>query len=172
MVLPATAHAAFEKAAHYFGVKSVRVPVGDDYRADPAAMAAAVTIAPSWSSAPRRSTRRASSTRSRRSRPLAAERGISCHVDACMGGITLPMLERLGQPVPPWDFRVNGVTSISVDLHKFGYAAKGASVIVHRTKDLRSLPDVLHGQLDWVAPTDPPRCSAPSRSARGQPRGR
>ncbi len=48
------------------------------------------------------------------------------------------MLERLGEPVPPWDFRVDGVTSISVDLHKFGYAAKGASVIVHRTKDLRS----------------------------------
>ncbi len=55
-----------------------------------------------------------------------------------MGGITLPMLERLGQPIPPWDFRVEGVTSISVDLHKFGYAAKGASVIVHRTKELRS----------------------------------
>jgi glutamate/tyrosine decarboxylase-like PLP-dependent enzyme len=68
---------------------------------------------------------------------LAAERDLSCHVDACMGGITLPMLERLGRPVPPFDFRVPGVTSISVDLHKYGYTAKGASVILHRNRELR-----------------------------------
>jgi glutamate/tyrosine decarboxylase-like PLP-dependent enzyme len=55
-----------------------------------------------------------------------------------MGGITLPMLERLGHAIPPWSFRVDGVTSISVDLHKFGYTAKGASVIVHRSRQLRS----------------------------------
>src|SRR5262249_59000606 len=60
-----------------------------------------------------------------------------CHVDACMGGITLPMMERLGHAVPLFDFRVAGVTSISVDLHKYGYTPKGASVIVHRTKALR-----------------------------------
>jgi glutamate/tyrosine decarboxylase-like PLP-dependent enzyme len=54
-----------------------------------------------------------------------------------MGGMVLPFLERLGEPVPAWDFRVPGVTSISVDLHKFGYTAKGASVIVHRTRALR-----------------------------------
>ena len=68
---------------------------------------------------------------------LAAERDISCHVDACMGGVTLPYLARLGQDVPPFDFAVEGVTSMSVDLHKFGYTAKGASVIVHRTRELR-----------------------------------
>jgi len=68
---------------------------------------------------------------------LANEHDINCHVDACMGGITLPMLERLGYAIPPFDFRVPGVTSISVDLHKYGYAAKGASVIVHRNKELR-----------------------------------
>ena len=68
---------------------------------------------------------------------LAAERDISCHVDACMGGVTLPYLARLGQDVPPFDFAVEGVTSMSVDLHKFGYTAKGASVIVHRTRALR-----------------------------------
>lgn len=54
-----------------------------------------------------------------------------------MGGITLPMLERLGRPIPPFDFRLPGVTSMSVDLHKYGYTAKGASVIVHRSKELR-----------------------------------
>jgi glutamate/tyrosine decarboxylase-like PLP-dependent enzyme len=61
---------------------------------------------------------------------LARLRDINCHVDACMGGITLPMMERLGYPIAPFDFRVPGVTSISVDLHKYGYTAKGASVIV------------------------------------------
>jgi glutamate/tyrosine decarboxylase-like PLP-dependent enzyme len=69
---------------------------------------------------------------------LALERGVNCHVDACMGGVTLPYLERLGVQVTPWHFGVEGVTSISVDLHKFGYTAKGASVIMYRTGELRS----------------------------------
>jgi sphinganine-1-phosphate aldolase len=138
MVLPASAHAAFEKAAHYFGVRSVRLPVGDDYRADADAMAEALTertvlVVGSAPQYPQGVIDPIEAIAS-----LAHERGISCHVDACMGGITLPMLERLGQPLPPWDFRVDGVTSISVDLHKFGYTAKGASVLVHRTKQLRS----------------------------------
>ena len=137
MILPMSAHAAFEKAAYYFDVKSMRVPVADDFRADPAAMAA--RISPNTvllvASAPQY--------------PqgvidpiveiagLAAHADVNCHVDACMGGITLPMLERLGYPIPPFDFRVPGVTSMSVDLHKYGYTAKGASVIVHRNKELR-----------------------------------
>jgi sphinganine-1-phosphate aldolase len=68
---------------------------------------------------------------------LAVECGANFHTDACMGGFVLPFLERLGQSVPPWDFRVDGVTSISADLHKLGYTPKGASVILHRTKELR-----------------------------------
>lgn len=137
MVLPTSAHAAFEKAAHYFGVRSVRVPVGPDWRADPAAMAAATTertvlVAASAPQYPQGVVDPVPAIAA-----LAAERGIACHVDACMGGMALPFLERLGEPVPPWDFRVPGVTSISVDLHKFGYTAKGASVILHRTRALR-----------------------------------
>jgi glutamate/tyrosine decarboxylase-like PLP-dependent enzyme len=69
---------------------------------------------------------------------LAAERDINCHVDACMGGMVLPYLARLGEAIAPWNFTVPGVTSISVDLHKFGYTSKGASVIVHRNRELRS----------------------------------
>jgi sphinganine-1-phosphate aldolase len=69
---------------------------------------------------------------------LAAERDISCHVDACMGGVTLAHLAMLGHPIPPWNFAVEGVTSMSVDLHKYGYTAKGASVILYRDKKLRS----------------------------------
>lgn len=137
MVLPASAHAAFEKGAAYFGVTSRRVPVRADFRADPDALAAAidadtvllVASAPQYPQgvidpvAPIAA--------------LAEARGINCHVDACMGGITLPMLARLGVAVPPFDFRVPGVTSISVDLHKYGYTAKGASVLVHRNRELR-----------------------------------
>ena len=63
---------------------------------------------------------------------LALDHGIPMHVDACVGGFVLPFVERLGYPVPPFDFRLPGVTSISADLHKYGFAAKGASVIVYR----------------------------------------
>lgn len=138
MVLAASAHAAFNKAAHYFDVEAVRVPVRDDWRADPEAMAAAVDdrtvlVVASAPGYPHGVIDPVGEVAA-----LAAERGIWCHVDACMGGMLLPFMERLGEPVPPWDFRVPGVTSVSVDLHKYGYAPKGASVIVYRHRDLRS----------------------------------
>lgn len=137
MVLPSTAHAAFEKGASYFGVKSVRVPVGPDFRADPEATAAAVTkdtvlVVASAPQYPQGVIDPVPAIAA-----VAAAANVNCHVDACMGGMTLPFLERIGHPIPAWDFRVPGVTSISVDLHKYGYAAKGASVILHRNKDLR-----------------------------------
>ncbi|MCU1592711.1 MAG: Pyridoxal-dependent decarboxylase [Frankiales bacterium] len=67
---------------------------------------------------------------------IAEEHGILCHVDACLGGLLLPFWERIGEPVPPWDFRVSGVTSISADIHKYGYSFKGASVLIHRERAL------------------------------------
>ena len=137
MVVPASAHAAFEKGAEYFGVRAVRVPVGDGFRADPIAMERAITpntvlLVASAPSYPQGVIDPVAEIAA-----LATARGLSCHVDACMGGIVLPMMERLGHAIPPFDFRVPGVTSISVDLHKYGYTPKGASVIVHRTKALR-----------------------------------
>jgi glutamate/tyrosine decarboxylase-like PLP-dependent enzyme len=66
---------------------------------------------------------------------LAAEHGVPCHVDACLGGWLLPFLERLGEPIPPWDFRVEGVTSVSADVHKYGWCFKGASLLLHRDED-------------------------------------
>ncbi len=137
MVLPATAHAAFEKGAEYFGVKSVRVPVGGDFRADPVAIERAMTpntvlVVASAPGYPQGVIDPVADIAA-----LARAHDCNCHVDACMGGITLPMLERLGYPIPAFDFRVPGVTSLSVDLHKYGYTAKGASVILHRTKELR-----------------------------------
>jgi sphinganine-1-phosphate aldolase len=65
--------------------------------------------------------------------------GAGCHVDSCVGGMVLPFLERLCREVPPWDFRVEGVTSMSCDLHKYGYVPKGASVVLHRTPDWAGL---------------------------------
>ena len=141
MVLPDTAHAAFHKAAHYFGVEPVLVPVGADFRADAAAMAAAldddpdrtvlaVVSAPSYAHGVVDPVTEVAAA--------AAARGVRCHVDACIGGWVLPYAARLGRPVPPWTFAVDGVTSISVDLHKYGYAPKGTSVLLHRTPELRT----------------------------------
>jgi sphinganine-1-phosphate aldolase len=148
MVLPASAHAAFEKAADYFGVRSVRVPVGPDWRADVDAMQAAITdrTALIVASAPQYPQGVVDPVVAIAT--IANERNISCHVDACMGGITLPFLERLGETIAPWDFSVPGVTSISVDLHKFGYTAKGASVLLHRSKKLRAYQTFVTG--NWL----------------------
>lgn len=139
MVLATTAHAAFTKGAEYFGVRSVRVPVGDDYKADPAAMAAAVTddtvlVVASAPSYPQGVIDPVAEIAA-----IAAERDVNCHVDACMGGMMLPFLERLGHDIAEWDFRVPGVTSISADTHKFGFGPKGTGVLLYRSKRLRRL---------------------------------
>jgi sphinganine-1-phosphate aldolase len=136
MVLPASAHAAFSKAAAYFDVRAIRVPVSEDYRADVAAMAAAITpdtvllvgSAPTYPQGVIDPIPEIGE--------LAQEFNVLFHVDACMG-FTLPWLEKLGVLTKRWNFVVPGVTSISVDLHKYGYTAKGASVLAHRNKDLR-----------------------------------
>jgi sphinganine-1-phosphate aldolase len=138
VVLPTTAHAAFEKACYDYDIESRRVPVRDDWRADVDAMAAAiddntVLVVASAPSYPQGVVDDVPAIAA-----LASARGINCHVDACMGGVTLTYLARLGHRVTPFGFDVEGVTSISVDLHKYGYTAKGASVIAYRDKDLRS----------------------------------
>ncbi len=138
VVLPMSAHAAFDKAFDYFSVEPRRIAVGADFRADVDAMADAVDdhtvlLVGSAPQYPQGVIDPISDIAA-----FAAERDINCHVDACMGGFTLPFLERSGIDVPPWDFRVPGVTSISADIHKYGYAPKGISVIMHRTKELRA----------------------------------
>ncbi|HEU0035331.1 MAG TPA: aminotransferase class V-fold PLP-dependent enzyme [Kofleriaceae bacterium] len=135
LVVPTTIHPAFDKAAHYFGVKLVKVPVGRDHRADVRAMAKAIgrrTIG-LVGSAPQYPHGVVDPIAELGE--LATKRGIPLHVDACVGGFMLPWLEKLGRPIPRWDFRVPGVTSISADLHKFGYAAKGASLLLWRSID-------------------------------------
>jgi len=138
MVLPASAHAALEKGADYFDVESRRIPVTSDWTADVSAMRAAcddetILIVGSAPQYPQGVIDPIAEIAQ-----IAAERNINCHVDACMGGVTLTYLERLGEKIAPWDFRCDGVTSISVDLHKYGYTSKGSGVLLHRDKTLRS----------------------------------
>jgi glutamate/tyrosine decarboxylase-like PLP-dependent enzyme len=137
IVLPVSAHAAFHKAAHYFGLTVRKVPVRDDWRADVDAAAElindnTVLVVGSAPQYPQGVIDPIPELAA-----LAAEVGANFHTDACMGGFVLPFMEELGEPVAPWDFRVEGVTTISADLHKLGYAPKGASVILHRNKALR-----------------------------------
>ena len=133
MVLPTTAHPSFLKAAGYFGVEPVFVPVDAEHRAQVGPMAEAmgddtvlvVASAPSyahgvvdpiaWLGA------------------AASAKGVPLHVDACIGGWILAYADRIGRVKPAWTFAVPGVTSISVDLHKYGYAPKGTSILLHRT---------------------------------------
>jgi len=132
LVTGLTAHPAFAKACHLLGVEQTRVAVGADHRIDVEALtdalddrtAMVVASAPNYPFGVIDPVERIAA--------VAAERGILCHVDACLGGLLLPFWERLGEPVPPWDFRVPGVTSISADIHKYGYSYKGASVLLHR----------------------------------------
>ena len=137
MVLAESAHAAFHKAAHLFGLTVRKVPVRDDWTADVDAMAAEVNdrTALVVGSAPQYPQGVVDDIPAIAA--LAGTVGANCHVDACMGGFVLPFAEMLGRDVPPWDFRVDGVTTISADIHKLGYATKGVSVILHRTKELR-----------------------------------
>lgn len=138
VVAPSTAHVAFDKAAQCFGIKLVRVPVGSDYRADVAAMRRAVnrsTVA-MVGSAP--SFPHGVVDPVEELAAVAAERRIGFHTDACLGGFVLPWARRLGYDVPGFDFQIPGVTSMSADTHKFGYAAKGTSVVLYRGTELRS----------------------------------
>ncbi|NEN06851.1 aspartate aminotransferase family protein [Diaminobutyricibacter tongyongensis] len=141
LVAPTTVHAAFQKAAHYFDLVLDLVPVdvaSGRVEADRIAQRLGSDVALVVVSAP--------------SYPFASldpveavaaqcdDVGIACHVDACIGGLILPFWSTGdGEAVPPWDFSVRGVTSISADLHKFGYAPKGASVLLHRDRDRQRL---------------------------------
>ena len=138
IVLPTSAHAAFDKAAAYFGVELRRVAVLPNWRADVASMAEridknTVMIVGSAPQYPQGVIDDIPALAA-----LAQRRNINCHVDACMGGVSLAYLSKLGHQIAPWNLRVDGVTSISVDLHKFGYTSKGASVIMYANKRLRS----------------------------------
>jgi glutamate/tyrosine decarboxylase-like PLP-dependent enzyme len=166
IVVPETAHAAFDKAAEYFGIRRVNVPVGADLRADVAAMQAAISdqtiaLVASAPSFPHGVIDPVAELGA-----LACARRIGLHVDACLGAFLLPFARELGYPVPPFDFRVRGVTSMSADTHKYGYAAKGTSVVLYGDPELRRYQYFV--ATDWpgglyFSPRSP--AAAPARSA-------
>jgi sphinganine-1-phosphate aldolase len=169
LVTAATAHPAFAKAAHYLDVEHVLLPVGADGRLAPDIAAGAlddraallVGSAPNYpfgvvDPIPELAA-------------LAAERGVLFHVDACLGGWMLPFWARLGEPVPPWDLSVPGVTSLSADVHKYGWSFKGVSVLLHRDPELVRhqyfLYDAWPGGLYGSATTAGTRPAAPIAAA-------
>jgi len=137
-VVPRTSHPAFSRAGHALGVEIRRVPTTrNDFKADIGAMAGRIddnTIglvgsAPCYPFGVFDPIRELGA--------LAQARGLWLHVDACVGGFLSPYVKRLGHALPDWDFAVPGVTSISADLHKHGMAAKGASLMLLRSKELK-----------------------------------
>lgn len=137
MIMPRTAHVALDKGAHYFGVEVLHAPVGEDYRVDVDWVREHISdrtmlLVASAGSYPYGLIDPIAQLAS-----LADEHGIGMHVDGCLGGFLLPWAERLGYDIAPFDFRVPGVTSISADTHKFGYALKGTSVLAYRDKAFR-----------------------------------
>lgn len=147
IVLPITSHPAHDKAGAYFNIEIRHAPTQTDYTADVDAMAALIddnTILIGGSAV---QYAQGVVDPIQDIAALAQEHDLLCHVDACIGGFMLPFVEKLGYPVPLWDFRVPGVTSISCDLHKYAYASKGASAILYRDAALRRYQ--FHAYMDW-----------------------
>jgi sphinganine-1-phosphate aldolase len=152
IVLPATGHAAFQKAAHYLCVKPVLVPVDPrSFKADVAAMRRAITPNTILLVGSAVSYAHGVVDPIRELGQLALEADLLLHVDGCMGGFLLPYFRRLGAPVPDFDFSVPGVTSISMDFHKYAFAAKGASVVLYRHKELRKYQ--IYACANWTGYT-------------------
>jgi glutamate/tyrosine decarboxylase-like PLP-dependent enzyme len=137
IILPETAHPAFHKACYYFGMTAKVAPVGTDFRAQPEVMEGLISdktvlIVASAPSYPQGVIDPVESIAD-----IAKKHNILCHVDACVGGFFLPFLRAIKPELPAFDFSIDGVTSMSADIHKYGYAAKGASVILYKNAALR-----------------------------------
>ena len=161
MVVPVSAHPAWNKAAHYLDVKINMTPLKNNLRADVAAMQDAITentiilggtavtyphgmIDPIGEIA-----------------ALAEKKDLWLHVDACLGGLMLPFLKRLGYAIPPYDFSVPGVTSISADIHKYAYTPKGVSTVMYRNRDFRKFQ--IFAYADWSGGVYATPCLAGAR---------
>ena len=132
IVAPRSIHPAFAKAAHYFGLDLTYAPLDDDFRADVGALEELVSHKTVLIAASAPQYAHGMVDPIEEIAEVARDHEIPFHVDACFGGFLLPWLEDLGREVPTFDFRIPGVTSMSADVHKYGYAAKGASTVLYR----------------------------------------
>lgn len=137
MIAPVTTHPAFSKAADITGVKVLYAPLAPDKRVDVAEMEKLIGRNTVMLTASAPCFPYGVIDPVEEIAEMALKHNLLFHVDSCLGGLFLPFLERLGHQVPPFDFRVKGVTSISADMHKYGYSAKGASVILYSSHELR-----------------------------------
>lgn len=147
MIAPESIHVAWRKAAHYFGVKLIEAPLDKDYRVDVNAIKKlinrnTVLIVASAPSYPHGVVDPIEDLAA-----IARQHNIPLHIDSCLGGFLLPFVEKLGYDIPTWDFRVPGVTSISADVHKYGFSAKGASTILYR--NMEYMKHQLYVYTDW-----------------------
>ncbi len=139
VVKPETGHPAFDKACHLFGIELRRAPVDPETTLvrpdDVAELIDESTVAIVGSAG---NYGYGTIDPIAELGELALERGVGLHTDGCLGGYLLPFAEQLGYPIPPFDFRVPGVTTISADTHKYGYGLKGTSTLLFRDRELRN----------------------------------
>jgi len=135
MIIPESAHVAWYKASEYFGVKIRMIPLLEDLTPDLKKMKKLINrnTVMILGSAPEYP--HGTIDPIEEMGALAQKHNIPMHVDACVGGFILPFMKMNGVDIPKWDYQVPGVTSISADIHKYGYAAKGASTITYRNLD-------------------------------------
>ncbi len=137
MIAPVTAHPAWNKAAHYLGLEIINTPVNEDLKADVQAMKEAITKNTILLGGTAVTYPHGMVDPIEEIGELALANDLWLHVDACLGGFILPFLKKLGYEIPPYDFSVEGVKSISTDIHKYAFTPKGISTVLYRDKDLR-----------------------------------
>lgn len=133
LIVPRTAYPAFAKAGDFLNVKVIRILIDAEFKADMEALRKAINVNTVLIAGSVPTITHGATDPIPEMASVAREFGINFHVDASLGGFQLPFLRRLGYPVPEFDFSVPGVTSLSADLHKYGYSPMGASVLLHRT---------------------------------------
>ena len=147
MIVPVTAHPAWNKAAHYLGLKLVTVPVGADFRADVAAMEGAITANTIILGGTAVTYPHGVVDPIDKLGKLAQAHHLWLHVDACLGGLILPFVKKAGYEIPVYGFDVPGVSSVSADIHKYAYTPKGISIVMYRDLSLRQYQFFVY--TDW-----------------------
>ncbi|CAH1795552.1 unnamed protein product, partial [Owenia fusiformis] len=148
IIAPITAHAAFNKSAELFGMILTSVPVDPKtYKVDMRAMKRAISRNTCMLVGSSPQFPHGVIDPIEEIAALGLKYDIPVHVDACLGGFLIPFMEKAGFPLPLFDFRVPGVTSISADTHKYGFAPKGSSVVLYNDKSMRKYQFFVY--TDW-----------------------
>lgn len=137
IVVPTSIHPAFDKSCHYLGIKIIKVPVAQDFRSDLEGMKNAVNENTILMSASAPNYPHGVIDQIEDLASFAKSKNILFHVDACLGGFLLPFVKKIGYDIPKFDFSIDGVTSMSADVHKYGFGPRGTSVVLYKNADIR-----------------------------------